>query len=202
MGTLATVTRYLRRVAGYAVETAPLKTSAGAADAEAIPALNDDGVLDHTIVNATTASAGAGDADKLVALDASGRIDSTMMPVGIGADTASITTSEALAAGDYVNIHDVAGAFRARKADATAVGKEAHGFVLAAFGSGVAATIYFEGTNTGVSGMTPGDVYLHTTAGQGSNAIPSAAGNVVQKVGVAVSATAVNFEKGQVFQLS
>lgn len=33
MGTLATVTRYLRRVAGYAVETAPLKTSAGAADA-------------------------------------------------------------------------------------------------------------------------------------------------------------------------
>lgn len=202
MGTLATVTRYLRRVAGYAAETAPLITSAGAADAEAIPALNAAGVLDHTIVNATTASAGAGDADKLVALDASGRIDSTMMPVGIGADTATITTSEALAAGDYVNIHDVAGAFRARKADATTVGKEAHGFVLAAFGSGVAATIYFEGTNTGVSGMTPGDVYLHTTAGQGSNTIPSAAGNVVQKVGVATSATAVNFEKGQVFHLS
>ena len=139
MGTLATVTRYLRRVAGYAVETAPLKTSAGAADAEAIPALNDDGVLDHTIINATVTSAGAGDADKITALDASGRLDSSVMPVGIGADTATIQTSEALASGDYINIHDVAGAFRVRKADATTAGKEAHGFVLAAVGSGANA---------------------------------------------------------------
>lgn len=54
------------------------------------------------------------------ALDASGRLDSSVMPVGIGADTATIQTSEALASGDYVNIHDdVAGAFRVRKADAT-----------------------------------------------------------------------------------
>lgn len=202
MGTLATVTRYLRRVSGYAVETAPLKTSAGAADAEAIPALNDGGVLDHTIINATVTSAGAGDAAKIPALDASGRLDTSVMPVGIGADTATIQTSEALASGDYVNIHDVAGAFRVRKADATTTGKEAHGFVLAAVGSGANATVYFEGTNTAVTGMTPGDVYLSTTAGQGSATIPSAAGNIVQRVGVATSATAVNFEKGLAFLLS
>lgn len=140
------------------------------------------------------ASAGAGNAGDIPALDDTGRIDNSMMPVGIGADTAAVTTSEALAAGDYVNIHDVAGAFRARKADATVAGKHADGFVLAAFGSGVLATVYFEGPNTQVSGQTPGKVYLQTTAGLGGPNPPNAAGNIVQQVGVAVSATVVNFE--------
>lgn len=138
-------------------------------------------------------SAGAANAGDIVALDDNGRIDNTMMPVGIGADTASITTSEALAAGDYVNIWNSTGA-KARKADATVAGKEAHGFVLAAVANGAAATVYFEGTNTQVSGQTPGPVFLGTTAGQGTSTAPSAAGNVVQRIGFAVSATAVNFQ--------
>src|SRR5687768_2963313 len=104
MGTASTK-KFIKNVAGTLTEEAALLDSAGAADANKIPALDAAGVLDLTITNGTTTSAGAGDADKLVALDASGRIDSTMMPVGIGADTASITTSEALAAGDLVNIH-------------------------------------------------------------------------------------------------
>lgn len=185
----------LNPATGNLTEEAALLDSAGAADADKVPALNADGVLDLTITNGTTSSAGAGDADKLVALDASGRIDSTMMPVGIGADTASITTSEALAAGDLVNIHNSSGA-KARKADATTAGKEAHGFVLAAFGSGVAATVYFEGTNTAVTGLTPGPQFLHTTAGLSDETPPSAAGNVVQRVGLATSATTLNFEQG------
>ncbi|RST54209.1 hypothetical protein EJI00_02935 [Variovorax sp. DXTD-1] len=160
-----------------------------------MPALNANGVLDATIVNSKTSSAGAGDGGKVVALGADGRIDSTMMPVGIGADTASITTSEALSAGDLINIHNSTGA-KVRKADATTAGKEAHGFVLAAFGSGVAATVYFEGTNTAVSGLTPGPQFLATTAGLSAGAAPSAAGNVVQRVGVATSATTLNFEGG------
>ena len=49
---------------------------------------------------------------------------------GGGADTGTVTTSEALAAGDLVNIWNSSGA-KARKADATTAGKEAHGFVLA-----------------------------------------------------------------------
>ena len=55
------------------------------------------------------ASAGAADAGKIPALDANGRIDQSMMPVGIGADTKLIVTSEALTAGDFVNIYDVSG---------------------------------------------------------------------------------------------
>ena len=192
MGTASTK-KFIKNVSGALTEEPALLTSAGAGDANNIPALNASGILDSTIVNSKTTSAGAGDSGKIVALDAAGRIDSTMMPVGIGADTATITTSEALAAGDLVNIHSSTGA-KARKADATTAGKEAHGFVLSAFGSGAAATVYFEGTNTAVTGLTPGPLFLATTAGGVSSIAPSAAGNIVQRVGFAISATALNFQ--------
>lgn len=195
MGTASTK-KFIKNVTGTLTEETALTTSAGAGDAHRLPALNASGVLDLTIVNGKTSSAGAGDASKVVALDAAGRIDATMMPVGVVADTQIITTSEALAAGDWVNIHNSTGA-KARKADATVAGKHAHGFVLAAFGSAVAATVYFEGTNTAVTGQTPGDVFLSTTAGLGAAAAPTGSGNVVQRVGVATSATTVNFERTQ-----
>ena len=140
-------------------------------------------------------SAGAANAGDIVALDDTGRIDNSMMPVGIGVDTAIIDASEGLAAGDWVNVWNDAGTAKVRKADATTAGKEVNGFVLAAVTSGNPATVYFEGTNTQVSGQTPGPVYLQTTAGTGGTTIPSASGNVVQQIGVAVSATAVNFER-------
>ena len=151
-----------------------------------------NGVL--TEIFGVQASAGAGNAGDLVSLDDTGRIGNSMMPVGIGADTAVIDASEGLAAGDWVNVWNDSGA-KVRKADATTAGKEAHGFVLAAVTSGNPATVYFEGTNTQVTGQTPGPVYLQTTAGTGGATIPSASGNVVQQVGVAVSATAANFER-------
>ena len=142
------------------------------------------------------ASTGVTDAGKGVATDASGRLDSSVMPVGIGADTCSILASEALSAGNFVNIYNNAGTANARKSDATTSGKEAHGFVLAAVASGATATVHFNGTNTAVSGATPGNVFLATTAGSFVSTAPSGAGNVVQYIGVAVSATAINFERG------
>lgn len=152
-----------------------------------------NGVL--TEIFGAQTSAGAANAGDVVSLDDTGRIDATMMPVGIGADTASITTSEALAAGDFVNIWNSGGA-KARKADATVAGKEAHGFVLAAVSSGAQATVYFEGTNTQVTGQTAGNAYLQTTAGKSGATAPAAAGNVVQLVGFATSPTSVNFQAG------
>ena len=140
-------------------------------------------------------SAGAGNAGDIVSLDDTGRIDNSLMPVGIGADTASIQASEALAAGDFVNVWNSGGA-RVRKADATTAGKDAHGFVLAAVSSGANATVYFEGTNTQVSGQTPGRVFLQTTAGTAGTTVPSTSGNVVQALGVATGATSINFECG------
>ena len=146
---------------------------------------------------ATVTSAGAGDAGEIVALDGSGRLDTSVMPVGIGADTASIAASENLAAGDFVNIHDATGA-KVRKADASN-GRRADGFVLAAVTSGASGTVYFEGSNTAVIGLTPGVTYYLSgaTAGAATATAPSTAGHIVQEVGRARLATALSFEPEQ-----
>lgn len=194
MGTSST-TRFIKDNAGQQTEEAALTTSAGAADANKIPALNAGGVLDSSIINGKAVSAGAADAGKTVLLDGAGRLDATMLPVGIGADVGSITASESLAAGDFVNIWNSSGA-KVRKADATVAGKEAHGFVLAAVASGSAASVYFEGTNTAVTGQTAGKVFLATTAGTATSTAPSSAGNLVQVIGFATTPTSINFQSG------
>lgn len=146
---------------------------------------------------AINSSTGASDADKLIRLDSSGRIDETMMPVGIGADTASIEASENLSAGDFVNVYDDSGP-KVRKADATTSGKEANGFVLDSVTSGNNATVYFEGQNTQLTGLTPGAVlFLSTTAGAATSTAPSGSGNVVQRVAKAISTTSASFEPAQ-----
>lgn len=225
MGTAST-TKLIKNVAGTLTEETTLTTSAGAGDANKVPALNASGILDATIINSKTTSAGAGDsgkipalnasgildasivnsivtsagagsAAKLVALDGSGKLDSTVMPTGIGADTASITASEALAAGDLVNIWNNASVANVRKADASTSGKEAHGFVLSAVSSSASATVYFEGTNTQQTSLTPGVQFLSgTTAGKATATAPTGTGKVVQRVGFATSATAFNFDGG------
>jgi len=141
-------------------------------------------------------SAGGADSGKIPALDGAGRLDSSMMPVGIGADTATIEASETLAAGDVVNIHDATGR-KVRKADASN-GREVQGFVLSAVTSGQNATVHFEGTITGLSALTIGTKqYLSAaTAGATSETPPSAAGEIVQRAGVAISATEISFEPG------
>jgi hypothetical protein len=185
--------KFIKQVSGVLVEEFATTTTVGAADAQKIPALNANGVLDPTMLNAVATSAGAADASKIPQLDGTGRLALSVMPVGLGADTAQITASEALAAGDLVNIWNSAGA-KARKADGTTQGKEAHGFVLSAVASGAVATVYFEGTNTAMSGLTPGVQWLGTVAGGCSAVPPSGSGNAVQRVGVATTATTLNFD--------
>lgn len=140
---------------------------------------------------------GAPDAEKIPALDANGRLAASMMPTGIGADTAIIAASEALAAGDLVNIWNSTGA-KVRKADGATSGKEAHGFVLAAVANGANATVYFEGSNDQQTGLTPGPLFLSpTTPGKATSTAPTGAGQVVQKVGFATGATVFNFQAGE-----
>lgn len=161
---------------------------------------NNAGIL--TEKQATDVSVGAGSAGEIPALDNTGRLDLSMMPVGIGPDVYQLTASEALSAGDFVNVWNDGGTAKVRKADATTIGKQAHGYVLAAVDLGDPATVYFEGTNTQVSGATPGQTFLSTSAGGFSSTAPSGAGNVVQRLGVAVSATEINFERSQPYVLA
>jgi hypothetical protein len=111
-------------------------------------------------VQAVAASAGVADANKLARLNPAGVFDETLFPPGV------------------------------RKADATAEGKEANGFVKQAFANAAAATVITEGTLAGLTGLTTGArYYLSTTAGLVTITPPSGAGNVVQFLGTASSAT-------------
>lgn len=151
-------------------------------------------------------SAGAGDDGKIVALDATGKLDTSVMPVGIGADTKSIVTSENLAAGDFVNVYDNAGTVSARRADASSNAKEAHGFVLAGVTSPAAATVYFEGTNTALTGLTKGVKYFlsHSTPGGVVEAasLTTTAGHIVQEIGQSLSTTEISFEPQSTVELA
>jgi hypothetical protein len=144
---------------------------------------------------AITTSLGAGSSGQLPALDATGRLDVSFMPVGIGANTASITASEAISAGSFVNVWNNSGVFNVRNADCSAAvgGKKAHGFVLAAVANGAVASVYFTGNdNTGVTGAVAGDVFL-STSGSFSSTAPTTSGYTVQRLGTATSATSINF---------
>lgn len=147
-----------------------------------------------TEVFGVQSSAGAGNAGDIVSLDDTGKIDATMLPVGVGADVVLLTATEALNAGDWVNIHSGG----VRKADATTAGKEADGFVLAAVANTATASVYKEGTNTQLTGLTLGaTLYLSTTPGLASATAPSGNGNVLQRVGKAISTTSADWERGE-----
>ncbi len=144
-------------------------------------------------VEATTSSAGAGDAGKIVGLDSGGKIDPSMMPSGVTPEVITVVASEALTAGNLVNLYNNAGTLNVRKADATNA-RKAHGFVLANVSSSANATVYTEGVITGLSSLTPGATYwLHTTAGGTTTTIPTGSGQIAQEVGFAKSDTELVF---------
>lgn len=143
-------------------------------------------------------------ADAIVAMDASGHIDVSVLPSGIGAEVVVCPASENLVSGNMVNLWNNSGAINARKADATTNGKPAHGFVLANVTAPANATVYIASqTNTALSSLTIGaDYYLGTTPGAVQSTPPASAGNVVQYVGTAHSATAMVFMPGPTIEVA
>jgi hypothetical protein len=140
-------------------------------------------------------SAGVADANKIPALDATGRLDISLMPTGVTQEVTVCASFENLTAGDFVNLFLSGGVIQARKADATTNGKPAHGFVLANVVSPANATVFRESSdNTALAGLTIGsDYYLSTTAGGVTVTPPPAAGNIVQALGTADSASSMVF---------
>lgn len=155
-------------------------------------------------VEGLVSSAGAGDAGKLPALDSNGKLNNSVMPTGIGAETKALTASEALAAGDFVNIWDDSGTLKVRKADASTTGKRADGFVLAVFAQDATATVYTEGINDQLSGLTGGPMMFlsASTPGDATGTAPSGSGNVVQQLGTRLSATEISFEPSIAVELA
>ena len=212
--------KFLKNSSGDIAEEATVGTSAGAGDSGKVPNLNGSGILDDSIINAsatssankivkmngsgliapaiingTTTSAGSGDVGKFPQLDSSGRLDSTVMPVGIGADSKSVTTTEIIAAGAWVNLYNSSG-LKARNADASN-GRKAHCFTILGAGSGASCVVYFEGANTAVSSKTPGATQWLSTTGTSVETAPTTSGYILQKLGVATGATEINAEIDQ-----
>lgn len=143
----------------------------------------------------TSISGGVANAGDLVSLGTDGKLDSSVLPNAVGTPSQAILASEALAAGDFVNIWNNAGAFNVRKADASAAGKRAHGYVLAAVASGANAVVYFDDINSQLTGLTPGEYFLSdTTPGAATLTIPTTATHIVQRLGKAISASAIDIE--------
>lgn len=146
-----------------------------------------------TEVAAVESSAGSGDEGKIVALNSSGKIDPTMLSA-TGATT--YTSSEAIAAGALVNIWSSTGV-KVRNADNTSSAKQAHGFAPSAITSGASGTIIlFEGTITGLTGLTIGTQYFLGTAGAVTTTAPTASASIVQQVGFADATTQLQFLAG------
>ena len=148
-----------------------------------------------TEVQPITTSAGVADASKIAQTDSTGRFDISLMPVGIGAEVSVLASFENLTAGNFCNIFSDSGTPKARKADATTNAKPAHGFVLSNVTAPANATVYgISGKNTALSSLTIGaDYWLATTAGGVTATAPSSAGNWVQELGTAESATEMVF---------
>lgn len=183
------IPKWLKRLAGGQLsEEAAIQSGTGA---DRIVATGADGVIAASLLNAKNTTAGAGDANKIPQLGADGRLDESFMPVGIAAETATATASEAISAGNLVNLYNNAGVLTARKADA-ATNKPAHGYAKAAIASAATGVVHFEGKISGLTGLTPGDVYLGA-AGAVTATAPTATGSCSQLVGTATSATEVNF---------
>lgn len=124
-------------------------------------------------------------------------LSSSMVSIKTGT-AITVTTSEALSAGDVVNIHNSSG-IKCRKASASSA-YEAHGFVLEDTANGAVATVYVDGENPYLSGLTTGGkLYLSTTSGGVTHTMPSS-GNLVQALGIAMSTTKMNFVIGEPVQ--
>lgn len=143
-------------------------------------------------------------AEVIIATGAGGTIDPSFLPPGVGVEVISLVASEALSAGALVNVYNNAGTPNCRNANATASGKEAHGYVIASVSSSGTATVYLTGRIAALAASVAnaGDLYLSTTAGQATLTAPATVGNIVQQVGFAYSTTAAQFNPGQVFVLA
>jgi len=134
-------------------------------------------------------SAGAGSAGEIPKLDAAGKLDITFLPAGVGQDAVTATAGEALSAGNFVYFN---GSGQVLKADATAIGKQARGYVNSSFSNGATATVFFDDTNTGLTGLTPGSTYyLDSTSGAVTTTAPTTTNYIVQEVGFATSSTSL-----------
>lgn len=157
---------------------------------------------EHQQKAAIQTSAGAADAGKIPALDSGGKLPVSMLPSGVGPEVKNYPTFENLGARDIVNVYLDSGTLKLRKADADN-NLPAHGYVTGAVTAPAAADVFFEGIIVGFVGLTKGArYYLDITAGGVTATPPTGTGTLVQLIGIAVSDTEINFEPSDYVKLA
>lgn len=147
-----------------------------------------------TAINVSIDAATSG--NQLISTKSDGKIDASFLPPGIGGEKIiTAIASEALAAGDFVNIWDNAGVRSVRKADASN-GRPANGFVTTAFTISSSASVVLNGENTSLTGLIIGSTYFlsATNAGKAVTVAPTGSGQIIQEIGYALTTTSINFE--------
>jgi len=148
-------------------------------------------------------STGTGDAGKFVVTTSTGRLDESIMPVGFGDEVKILEATEPITAGKYVNIYNVAGVGKIRNADAS-TGKKADGFIVEGVAIGATVKVFTEGINNALTGLTPGaDYYLSSTnPGEATTIPPTSTGNILQRIGKALSVKEMNFESSEIIEIA
>jgi hypothetical protein len=132
---------------------------------------------------------GSGNANKPVMTNAEGFIDPTMLA---SAEVKTGTAFEAITAKQLVYFRSDG---QVAKSSAAVGGHKAQGWAANSASVGQPVTVYQEGTIGDLSGLTPeATVFLSaTTAGGFTQTAPTGTGVLLQVVGVALSATELNF---------
>ena len=154
---------------------------------------NNQGVLTET--PGLVESTGTPDAGKIVETASDGRLDMSLMPEGIGQASTTMIASENLLAGDFVNIWSNNGTQNCRKAIATGVATQAHGYVNKNVSSGQTATVFFMDFNTGLTGLTPGTAQFLSASQAGKTASTAAGlttGQISQRLGIATATNKIS----------
>lgn len=134
-----------------------------------------------------SSSAGSGDAGEFVVAGGDGKIHVSFFPTGIGQDAVTAVVGEALSAGNMVYFN---GSGQVMKADATALGKAARGYVSQSYSALATATVFFDDSNTALTGLTPGATYYTSEVpGEVTLTAPTTPGHHAQEVGFASSST-------------
>lgn len=107
-------------------------------------------------------------------------------------NTQIVITTEALTAGDFVNIYDDGNGLKVQKADA-ATAKPAMGFVVTDVTNGGNAKVYLSGNNISLSTLTVGARYYLGNSGAITVNPTDTTGAIHQLIGYALSPTKINF---------
>ena len=158
---------------------------------------NNSGVI--TERSGTVVSDGAAKAGDIPALDDSGKLDASVIPIISWSESKSIAVSEAITSGQFVNIWDSSG-LKVRPASAAnnypahgfVLTGASSGSVTVYFSGKTNTGALKNGADSWTIGAT---VYLsNSTAGAITTTAPSTSGHIVQKIGTILGTSEVNFD--------